>query len=279
MTNSIFHIFLPKSPLLCWCFLFFLTLPNTCFSQDRSPLFKSFDGTQIHYEIVGQGKPVVLLHGFIVNSQMWKRGALIIELVNAGFQVVNVDLRGNGLSDKPYEDIAYKKDAEVKDIMLLMKHLGHEKYAAIGYSRGAILVGKLLAMDKNVKAAVMGGMGKGFTDPNWSRRRNFEQAFSGKAHLYPELQSAVNYAKTSGADTVVMRLLQKHQPTTSEKKLKKVKQPVLVICGEEDKDNGNPADLAKLFPNATLSIVKGNHNNTHATKEFAESIVNFLKKN
>ena len=262
--------------LLCVCLSF---LSNFCFAQDRNPLFKSFDGTQIHYEITGQGKPVVLLHGFIVNSQMWKRGLLITELVNAGYQVINIDLRGNGLSDKPHEDAAYKNDSEIKDIIMLMKHLGHEKYDVVGYSRGAILVAKLLTMDRNVKAAVMGGMGTGFTDPNWHRRRNFEQAFSGKAHLFPELQGAINYAKTSGADTVVMRLLQTYQPTTSEKKLKKVKIPILVICGDEDKDNGKPEDLAKLLPNATLSIVKGNHNNTHATKEFAESIVSFLKKN
>lgn len=260
------------------CLVFALTHTNS-FAQNQALFFKSFDDVKIHYEVIGQGKPVVLLHGFIVNSQMWKRGEVINELVKSGFQVINLDLRGNGLSDKPHTDIAFEKDAEIKDVMTLMKFLGHQKYYAVGYSRGAILVARLLTMDKNVSAAVMGGMGKGFTDPNWFRRRRFEDAFSGNAHLYPDLQGAINYAKTSGADTVVMRLLQKYQPTATEKKLKKVKKPVLVICGDEDKDNGNAEDLAKLFPNATLSIVKGNHNNAHATKEFAESVAKFLKGN
>jgi pimeloyl-ACP methyl ester carboxylesterase len=220
----------------------------------------------------------VLLHGFIVNSQMWKRGELIKALSQNGFQVINIDLRGNGQSDKSHADKAYAKDAEIKDIIGLMKFLGHKKYHAVGYSRGAILTAKLLTMDKNVASAVMGGMGKDFTDPQWTRRKKMEEAFSGKAYLYPELQGAVNYAKTSGADTVVMRLLQTYQPTATEKQLQKVKKPILIICGDEDRDNGNAEDLAKLLPNATLRIVKGNHNNTHATKEFAENIVSFLKQ-
>ncbi len=249
------------------------------FAQERQPLFKSFDGTQIHYEVQGKGRPVLLLHGFIVNSTMWKRGALITSLVEAGFEVINVDLRGNGLSDRPHALSAYENDAELKDVIALMKHLGHTKYDVVGYSRGAILVARLLTIDKNIKAAVMGGMGTDFTNPQWARRKMFEEAFAGKAHLYPETQGAINYAKTSGADTLVMSLLQKFQPVTTQKQLKKVKKPVLVIAGDEDKDNGNAADLAKLFPNATLSIVKGNHNNTAATPAFAESIVKFLKEN
>lgn len=251
---------------------------NSLIAQDRQPLFKSFDGTQIHYEVQGKGFPVVLLHGFIVNSGMWKRGSLITALVEAGFQVINVDLRGNGLSDKPHELAAYTNDAELKDIMALTKHLGIKKYNVVGYSRGAILVARLLTLDKNINAAVMGGMGKDFTDPTWARPKMFEELFSGKAHLYPELQGALNYAKTSGADTLVMALLQKAQPFSTQKQLKKVKKPVLVIAGDEDKDNGNAADLAELLPNATLSTVKGNHNNTANTAAFAESIVKFLKE-
>lgn len=252
---------------------------SSAIAQDRQPLFKSFDGTQIHYEVQGKGFPVVLLHGFIVNSNMWKRGTLIAGLVEAGFQVINVDLRGNGLSDKPHELSAYANDAELKDIMALMKHLKLKKYNVVGYSRGAILTARLLVMDKNINAAVMGGMGADFTDPKWARPKIFEEAFSGKAALYPELQNAVNYAKTSGADTLVMALLQKVQPVTTPAQVRKVKKPVLVISGDEDTDNGKAADLAKLLPKSTLSTVKGNHNNTASTAAFTESIVKFLKEN
>ena len=37
--------------------------------SNRDPLFISFDGTKIHYDVLGEGKPVVLLHGFISTSE------------------------------------------------------------------------------------------------------------------------------------------------------------------------------------------------------------------
>jgi hypothetical protein len=40
-------------------------------SAPRKPLFTSFDGTRIHYQVQGKGKPVVLAHGFIVHSATW----------------------------------------------------------------------------------------------------------------------------------------------------------------------------------------------------------------
>jgi len=250
----------------------------TAFVQnDREPLFKSFDGTQIHYEITGEGTPVVLLHGFMSSSKSWKRGVLIQTLADNGFKVINVDLRGNGLSDKPHALEAYQNNAELKDVMALMKHLGFSKYHVVGYSRGAILVAKQLTLDKHIIKAVVGGAGIDFTNPNWERRKMFAEAFSGKAHLYPETKGAIESAKRNGVDTLVMGYLQKVQPTTLPAELQKVKNPVLVISGDQDSDNGDVPALAKLIPKATLKTVPGNHGNTSISEAFAKEIVEFLK--
>ena len=76
--------------------------------------------------------PVLLVHGFIVNSNMWKPSRLYADLPAAGYRVVLLDLRGNGRSDKPHDSTAYDNDAEAKDIMLLMDHLKIKQYAAVG---------------------------------------------------------------------------------------------------------------------------------------------------
>lgn len=243
----------------------------------REPLFTSFDGTKIHYQVVGRGKPVVLVHGFISNSAMWQKSALRQALIDAGYQVVIPDLRGNGLSDKPHELKAYQNDAEAKDIMGLMKHLGLTNYAVIGYSRGSIITARLLVLDKQIHKAVMGGMGTDFTNPEWPRRKAFAELFSGQAHRHPEFTGALNYAKKSGADTLALGFLQQAQPSTSTAELGRVKVPVLVISGDQDADNGGAADLAKLFPNATLKTVPGNHDNTAGSEAFAREVVDFLK--
>lgn len=246
--------------------------------QEREPLFTSFDGIKIHYDVKGAGYPVVLVHGFMSNSNSWKRGALIPALVDNGFEVITLDLRGNGLSDKPHSLEAYQDNAEIRDVMALMKHLGFKKYDVVGYSRGAILTARQLVLDKHLNKVVIGGVGADFTNPNWERRKMFAEAFSGKAHLYPETKGAIESAKRNGVDTLVMGYLQKVQPATTPKQLSKVKTSVLVIAGDQDLDNGNPAELAKLLKKSTLKTVPGNHNNTSQSEAFAKEVVSFLKE-
>lgn len=244
--------------------------------SNREPLFSSFDGTNIHYDIIGSGKPVVLLHGFISNSESWKRASVRQALADAGFKVVTLDLRGNGLSDKPHSAEAYRDNAELKDVMALMKHLGLSSYDVVGYSRGAILTAKLLTMDKQVRRAVMGGISVDFSDPNWIRRKNFHEALT-KPGSHPELQSAIDYAKRSGADTVVLARLQEFQPVTTKTELARINVPVLVVNGDKDKDNGDPQTLVDAVPGSRLVIVPGDHGGAMRTPEFAKAVVDFLK--
>ena len=132
--------------------------------------FTSFDGTKIYYEVRGQGEPVMLIHGFTGTGESWKKAPVYSLLLQNGFQVITLDLRGNGQSDKPHEASAYEHNAEIKDVMDLASKLRLKKYLVAGYSRGAIIAAELLTKDKRVKKAVLGGMGPDFTNPNWPRR-------------------------------------------------------------------------------------------------------------
>ncbi len=240
-----------------------------------SNYFSSFDGAKIYYETRGEGKPVLLVHGFITNSTSWKRGRLYYDLINAGYKVIILDMRGNGRSDKPHDSTAYDNDAEAKDIMLLMDRLKVKRYSAVGYSRGSIITARLLVLDKRVVTAVMGGMGTDFTNPNWPRRIMFYHAMRGDS--VPELKGAVESVKKQHLDQLALAYLQRSQPSTSKEVLSKVKQPVLVICGDQDTDNGSAAKLAKLLPNADFATVPGDHNHASATPEFSNAIKLFFK--
>lgn len=259
--------------------VFLLSLPSLASAQTaREPLFTSFDGTQIHFEVAGEGKPVVLVHGFMGNGTSWQKSVLRQTLLDAGYKVVQLDLRGNGQSDKPHKVEAYLNDAEAKDIIGLMNFLKLKNYDAVGYSRGSIITARLLVLDKNLRSAVLGGMGADFTNPNWPRRMAFAELFSGKAHLHPEFQGALNSAKSRGLDTLAFGFQQQAQPSTSPAELSKVKIPVLIISGDQDEDNGRAGDLAKLLPNSTLKTVPGNHGNTSGSEGFAREVLAFLKQ-
>ena len=242
---------------------------------DTGNFFSSFDGTKIYYEVKGKGKPVLLVHGFIVNSQSWKKTALYKDLLDAGYKVIILDSRGNGFSDKPHIPEAYENDAEAKDIMVLLKKLHIKNYNAVGYSRGSIIVSRLLVLDRKIKKAVMGGMGAEFTNPQWPRRIMFYKALSGEP--VKELENLIKYIQDKGLDQQALAYLQKSQPSTSKKELASVKQKTLIICGDKDTDNGSGKELASLIHKSTYKIVPGDHNNASNSKEFSTEVILFLK--
>ena len=243
---------------------------------DTGRFFTSFDSTKIYYEVRGTGDAVVLVHGFIVNGQSWKRTELYKNLLEEGYKVIILDQRGNGFSDKPHTAEAYENDAEAKDIMALMKKLKIKKYSAVGYSRGSIIVSRLLVLDKRIRKGVMGGMGAEFTNPEWPRRIMFYKALSGEP--VPELAAMLENVKKQGLDQQALAYLQKAQPSTSKEALGKIKQPVLIICGDKDSDNGSAKELADLFKHPVYRVTPGDHGSASRTKEFSIQVISFLHK-
>jgi pimeloyl-ACP methyl ester carboxylesterase len=245
-------------------------------AQDSTLLYTSFDGTKIHYEVKGSGAAVVLVHGFVNTAENWKKTVLYDELLKTGYKVILLDLRGNGLSDKPVQKESYLNDAEAKDIIGLLTMLKVDQYHVVGYSRGAIIASRLLALDKRVSKAVLGGMGSAFTDPQWPRRLMFYRALSGEPT--PELDGFMKYIKERGLDPQVLAGQQYGQPSTSKEEFAKNTKPVLVICGDKDEDNGSSEALYKMIPHASYVRPPGDHNNAAKTSEFAGAVVSFLQK-
>lgn len=255
--------------------LFFLVIFFFCFHAfGQTKYFTSFDDTKIAYTDEGEGKPILLIHGFLNTRKNWDKSELKKDLLAKGYRVIVPDLRGNGDSDKPQDDDAYSQDAEVIDLMFLMVELKISKYWAVGYSRGSILLARLMTKDGRLKKAVLGGMGVDFTDFNWKRRMLFRDAFNGKPT--DETQGAVDYAKSIKADFRSLYLQQKHQPVTTKNRLAQVKIKVFVVAGYRDLDNGSPEALHQAIPKSKFKIVPGDHNNTYKSSEFSKAIIDFF---
>jgi pimeloyl-ACP methyl ester carboxylesterase len=93
------------------------------------------DGVTIHYEVTGEGTPVVLLHGFPDTGECWRHQ--VPALVSAGYQVIVPDLRGYGRSDKPEGADAYNIIFLVGDVVGILDHLGVERAHVVGHDWGA----------------------------------------------------------------------------------------------------------------------------------------------
>jgi len=258
-------------------FLFLACANSFAMQADSGKFYTSPGGVKVYYEVKGKGYPVVLVHGFTGTNQGWKRGKLYGDLLKSGYKVVVMDLPGNGRSDKPHDDAAYADNAEAKDIMGIVSELGIKHYDVIGYSRGSIIVSSLMVMDKRVNKAVMGGMGDGYTDPEWPRRVHFYKSLMGDTSFH-EADGLIRRVEKDHLDRMSYALQQKFQPSTSPRQLAKVKKPVLIICGTEDKNgDGSETSLQKMIPGSQLIYVPGDHNQASLNQQFADAVLKFIR--
>ncbi|MDA0636934.1 alpha/beta hydrolase [Nonomuraea sp. MCN248] len=93
----------------------------------------------------GDGPPLLLLHGHPRTHATWHR---VAPLLTAGHTVVCPDLRGYGRSSKPAttpDHEPYSKRAMARDLIALMRALGHDRFAVAGHDRGAYVAHRLAA--------------------------------------------------------------------------------------------------------------------------------------
>lgn len=265
-----------RHSFIFFAFVLLLVCQHT-FAQQDSGYYVSFDKVKIHYQVLGKGKPVLLLHGFTGTGSDWKNKPVTDSMLAHGYKLVLPDLRGNGSSDQPTSAAAYANDAEARDLIGLMRYLNAENYGAIGYSRGSIILARILVTDKHCTSAVIGGMGADFTNPEWPRRIGFYKALLNDT--IKGYEGFRKYIAGKSLNPVVLAMQQKEQPSTSAKELASITQPVVVICGNEDQDNGKGTELSALISNSKFIEVRGNHNNSAWTTGFAENVLNFFNNN
>jgi non-heme chloroperoxidase len=110
---------------------------------------------KIYYEDHGSGQPVVLIHGYPLNSDSWERQEP--ELLSAGYRVIRYDRRGFGNSSRP--TIGHDYDTFTADLNALMEELGLEDAVLVGFSMGTGEVTRYLGKygSARVRKAVLFG--------------------------------------------------------------------------------------------------------------------------
>lgn len=110
----------------------------------------SSDGTRIHFEVRGDGDPVVLLHGLACRRQMWN--GVADRLVGAGRRVVIPDLRGHGDSREVLG--GYCLDQLTDDTKAVLSEIGSASAVLVGHSAGGIQAILAAADDARVSGVV-----------------------------------------------------------------------------------------------------------------------------
>ena len=244
-----------------------------------SGTFAGFDGAELAVHRLGEGRPVILLHGLFSDAQTnWIRFGHAQRLADAGFEAIMPDLRSHGQSAKPHEPAAYPPDVLVRDAKALVEHLDLTEYDLGGFSLGSRTAVRCVLAGLRPGKLVLGGMGlEGLA--GWDRRAAFFidaiDRFDEVKHGDPAFM-AVSFMKTQKVDRVAARLLLQAVDDTSESELAGITTPTLVVCGEKDRDNGSPQALADALSHGSLIEIPGTHMSSVTEPELGEAMARFL---
>ena len=241
--------------------------------------WKASDGVELVYHELGEGRPVILLHGLFSDAYMnWIKFGHAERIAARGFRVIMPDLRAHGLSGKPHEPEHYTRGILARDVRELIARLALTEFDLGGFSLGARTTVEAVGEGLRPRRAVLGGAGlEGLR--NWKRRKTFfleaieqfDQVQRGDPHWL-----SIQFMKSQKVDRVASALLLDSFEDAFMDWLKAFTMPTLVVCGSEDEDNGSAEELAAALPNATLVEVPGTHMSSVTKPEFGEAIASFL---
>jgi pimeloyl-ACP methyl ester carboxylesterase len=242
-----------KRTLLSLCAalsLAFLPVPRA-----MAEIFNS-NGVTIHYTVTGSGEPVILIHGLTSSIFMnWQLPGTIREL-SKHYEVIALDNRGHGQSDKPTDPSDYGVNM-VEDVVRLMDHLHIQKAHVVGYSLGGIIIMKMLTMHpERVSSAVLGGMG-------WLRAGSALNDIWGDAPARNGRRAAIS-ACTRGTA----------QLATTEAEVRAIKVPVTMLVGDRDPTRKMYVmPLQQIRPDWPVHLISGaGHLNCVGKPEFKEQL-------
>ena len=241
--------------------------------------FPSFDGVNLKIHEEGEGRPVILIHGLFSNAQTnWIKFGHSEALAAAGFRVMMPDLRAHGESDAPHDPAAYPDDVLVSDMEALVAHLELDDFDLGGFSLGARTTAKLLVKGMRPRKAILAGMGlEGLA--GWERRQDFflkaiemkDTAKRGDPHWL-----AIQFMKSQKIDPIAAAHLLRTFSDVEQGDIVSIDTPTLVLCGTEDRDNGDPRKLADILPDSALAEIPGTHMSSVTRPELGRAMVDFL---
>jgi len=265
--------------------------------KPKDGYFTTKDGVKIHYLIQGKGTPVVLIHGYTGSAYgNWFRNGVAQALVK-NHQVVAIDCRNHGLSDKPDGPTGFGK---AEDVIEMIDHLRIQRAHFHGYSMGGAIVGRLLGMiPERMITASFGGSGiieveeemrakmpvdKQGTDPQEAEalrtlriRRAMDLGMSKE-----EAEKAADAPRPVRTAPAARPAAATARPQLDLSKLKNM--PMLAINGEYDRPLAKTHRMWRELNNFTNVVLDGKSHNTaimagYIPPLYIKALANFINAN
>jgi len=256
--------------------------------------FAEINGTLIHYEMIGEGDALVLIHSGYTDLRLWDEQ---FELFGKYFKVIRYDIRGFGRSNKPSEPFS-----QFEDLKELLNHLGIDKVHLVGVSMGGSIAidftlqypesveylvlsgsslnGYLYANDEASSQRDLAGMSIVKRDENFNKSVEFmlDNPMWKQSNLKTR-QRLKNMFMDTSLEWVLDDLVQIAKPHAAER-LTEIKKRTLLIVGTED--SLPIIEIASVLESGIASAKKvmvngtGHLPNLDKPEEFNKIVLDFL---
>jgi non-heme chloroperoxidase len=259
---------------------------------------------RLHVTDAGEGQAIVLIPGWPLSDEMYEYQ--YNDLINGGFRVIGITLRGFGKSDKPYG--AYNYDTHALDIKRVLDHLDIKDATLCGFSMGGAIAVSYVSLYGSMRVVKL--VLAGAATPSWTQREDFPynipksdvddlialnntdrpKLLSNFAKIFSATESTLNEGignwltaiNLSASSYATGKCLMALRDTDLRRDLQKIEIPTLIMHGKKDKICS--FDLAeqtlKLIPNAELvAFEKSGHSLfLEETKKFNAELIKFACK-
>ena len=264
---------------------------TTAFAEDA---FFESGGVKLHYTVQGQGEPVILIHGFGANIEMNWVMTGVLPALTQNYQVIALDNRGHGRSEKPTKAADYGIKF-VDDVVALMDHLKLRKAHVVGYSMGGFITDKLLATHPDrLLTATLGGAGWAQPDDDRSvlnaLAASLEQgkgmgplitflAPKGEPPPTEERIQAASQMLLAFNDPKALAAIARSTEAliVTKEQLRSNRVPVLALIGEKDPLKAGVDKLDGVLANLKTVVIPGaDHMSAVSDPAFVSSLKSFL---
>ena len=244
-------------------------------------------GVRIHYEVEGDGKPIIFMHGFNGSLEDWRIMGFTRRL-GQDYRLILVSCRGRGESDKPHEPKAYLYPNLVTDLVAVLDNLKIDKVNYFGYSMGTGIGYRIqLYAPERFSSLILGGSGYPLTgeppspssdvgyaiqkleaaikDGEANPMTVFVTAFEEKLGPLPEKRRERVLAMDGEALVAASHAHSLEISPDANEYLPQIKLPCLLYAGEVDPRFDGVKETANRLPKATFFSIPGrNHFQAYA---------------
>jgi pimeloyl-ACP methyl ester carboxylesterase len=239
-------------------------------------------GVEIAFDVLGEGPPVLLVHGFASSSRInWGETGWVRTLNEAGRQVIVFDHRGHGESEKLYDSGQYSALLMADDAARLLDHLGITSADVVGYSMGArVAAFMLINHGAKVRRAVLAGLAQNLINGVPGSEGIAEALEAEDLSSVTDLQGRafrIFAQRTQGDLKALAACIRSSRVKIKPDALALVDRPVLVVAGENDTLAGDIQPLVDAIPGARGVTLPGkDHMSSVRDLGFKRAVVEFL---